>query len=363
MLHRLRERPQGDGFQGPSGRSGVGFYSMQDAVGRQLKGRHRKLKKSIQDWAMNEARWALTKDPCPKVAAAYGLERALHENGSWLPDGAGADCYVGGDAYTVMGDPLLNARRFIRCEDRLDPIKQPDRADLRKRTAPWEEAATGGITAGWAPKVRATLFDCDAMRPPVEALALVADAFRAGPVPIRMKPDKLPPLLCIGLGWGAGAAALSIQMSAHRVFHLPVPFDAPRVAPLKWQAVVVNVPDWKSWRVMEMLGHPTDFTVSQRLKILREHHDPTRADHVPAILDLVRQHVRPGVPVAVLTACGVHQRVKAALTGDLGLQGQVVAGIDTDKRPIWVGYERRPWAPHQVPSPTGRLVSFWGAKP
>ena len=338
-------------------------FSLARAVHQECARRLRSGNTSLEDWAFYEARTAAGHDPNPHVQAAFGVERALAREARKLPfDEAPPAVLVRGTppASVLRQDPDDLASQG---EVWTSALTVSDLASLAAVHPNWTAAVSGTVPARWSPMHPRSAWTGDVVRPPAEALALVADVVRGHAPPPRLGlcTAGAPAILLVGCGYVGAAQALSMMLPLHHVHHDAAPFGHQPAAARRWSAVVVNVPAAHDWQVATMLSDPSRFSVVERRAILQGNRRHRGVEHVGQLVDAAHRHLRKGCLVAVLADWSANAAVVADLS--VVLVPEIVAGIDTSMTPLWVGYEQAPWAPHGLPSPSGRLVSFWRVAP
>ena len=320
--------------------------------------------------AMQEAEWALTREPNPQVCACYAVARSLDRYQRHPFDDAVPCCFVGGRPYRSRTNLFTKAHVFADWDDNWRCIPQPDLNSVASLTPQWTALETSRtLTATWKPDYPNVAITADPMRPPVEALALVGSALTAAPnegtgtEPWSLGFDAeyaltLPAVCTFGLGYAAAVQALSAMQPSFRIYGQPAPYELREQPRRRWHATVVNLPSAHAWSVAQMLTNPDSMLMPflRRKAVLRGKH-LFATNHLEF---LVREAIHQSRGGAMLCLLGdpepYHKGLK--LLRPL-LQPKVVAGIDTSDRPIWVGYDKRPWAPFGIPRPTGKLLSFW----
>ena len=297
----------------------------------------------------------------PAVLARFGVERALDEMLVYLnnmTDNLPA-YFVAGKPFTSKGSPDFESG-CISPRD-LDAIS-------RLRVSLDDIATKGTCPATWISKDPNRKLLADVVRPPMEAIVLGSHLIRhalAGPLVAPagvygFDMNDLGPVLCIGAGLAAAAQVLSQLLPRQQVHHLPCPYFELPVVRQPWDAIVLNIPARQLWRVAGHIGMSDKTTFIRRHAVLQKKHALARPlEHVSGLLKTAVRHRVKGKPL-VLMADGEqhHEAVRRLLAAKL-VEPLVVDGIDTSERPIWVGYDKQPWAPHGLPSPTGKLVSIW----
>jgi hypothetical protein len=331
--------------------------------------------------AMDEAKWAVTRDDNPNVCARFAVDMALN----WATRSLGFDiappgCFVQGGLRPSYFDVLKNSWVWPMTKwpipDDDDGGAQPDTTtpvplmygDLAQLTKAAQNLALARclkvIPATWAPKTQSSIYICDMTRPPVEVLVVITRAMEALSPPRRsLSLISTPAALCIGAGWGGTAQALSALLPLHWVYHQPWPYHDLAMPPLDWEVVVLNVPARHQWLAAKVIGTPGEVPTRIHKKVMRGIGSNNGGKHVEL---LVKAAVSKLGPKTLLVLVADHRTYQSAL-GHLKTRAQVVPatfdGLDTEKQPIWVGYENRPWAPHGLPRPTARLMSFWTVAP
>lgn len=303
-------------------------------------------------------------EPNPVVRAAFGVERALDQGiqglpfNHWVPD-----CFLDGVAYRSCFDWLRNTAVWEPLD--WSSLSQAALSSVRKvKVSLADVAATQILRATWRPDDLTSVATCDPLRPPVEALALVANVIAPGAqgsAVCECEPQRFPSVLGIGLGFAVAAQCLSVLLPAHRVYHLPVPFERGVKTPRgPWQAVFVNIPNARAWAVADLLSQRRDTGYIERRQVLRGG-DTKGDDYIIELLQLVIKHCAQGSLLAVMGDPKPYHIALLALVERGFIVPVPFAELDTGKRGVWVDYAAGevPWAPHRIPRPTGKVVSFW----
>jgi len=227
----------------------------------------------------------------------------------------------------------------------------------------------GVVDARWSPRYSFRAYDADPIRPPMETMALIrqqvmglSDELDDLELELAVKDIQAQAALCVGLGFGVVAQAMSVMLPTFHIASLPVPYftsdhDVERLARQTWDTVIMGLPSLHAWQVANLLaGHP-EMTFIKRRNILQGHYaqgDPTA--HVPAFLELAFRFLRPGTKVVLIGDPVPYHAVLNAL------QANVEPLPDTTRRGLWVDYPEKQWAPHGLPRPTGKVLSFWRVK-
>jgi len=330
--------------------------------------RRRHVSNSVLGARSNDfANGVVYREPNPTVRARYGVERAVDERlqglvfNHLLPN-----CFVDGVGYKTGYDIITNRNRFVAtdwtCLTRIDM-----RRIRNLRSTSYQCSKTAILPATWEPEIPSSLITCDPMRPPVEVLSLVAQAIQAEVAVDGVKeysPPAFRAVLGIGLGFAFAAQALSLLVPGHRVYHQPVPYHRFDLPNEDWDAVILNIPSSHAWRVADLLSQRRDTTYLQRRAILTGKEngiDGAFVDHVIELLDVALRHCAAGRLLIIMGDPEPYHIVTRALfeTGFTIPAG--LSGLDTTDRGIWVDYPpaQAPWAPHRIPRPTGKVVSFW----
>jgi hypothetical protein len=335
--HRVRREVERFGWRSATGREGVTTRAKLFALQMQQREGH------------------------PAVLARFGVERALDELLVFLNN-----MTINLPAYFVAGKPFTRAGNpehewgCLSPRD-LDTIKRLDVPLDRIKT-------TATFPATWSAGRPSRMLRADTVRPPMEAVALAAQLIRrvlAGPSfsPFGFHEfdlDSLRPVLCIGTGFAATAQALSALLPLRHVYHLPRPLFELPVARQLWDAIIVNIPSRRSWRVAWHIGMSDRTTFVRRRAVLQTRHGiESPLGHIGNLLMKATRHRVGGKVLVLMGDPPQHHEAVSRLRAAKLVEPLVVEGIDTSERPIWVGYDKQPWAPHGLPRPTGKLVSIW----
>lgn len=310
------------------------------------------------------------REPNAHVRAAFGVERAVVENQQGLPfDQAVPDCFVRGVPYVTFVDGTTRESVF-RPDIAWQGMSREDLASLGRLDLDLDKVTTSGsMPACWRPQHPRTVEIADPMRPPMEAMALVATALlhdpilqRPRPMQLTTGPASLASVMCIGLGFAAAAQALSSMLLTCQVLHRPVPYVAEaKHPPLTPEAVVLGLPSAHAYQVASLLGGDDVESYLRRHEIRcgkQARLDPI--SHVKTLLRLAYDYRFSGRVLVVLGEPDLHHGVVRGLVEKGLVVPATLGGLDTSKQAIWIGYQgQAPWAPHRLPRPTGKVVSFW----
>jgi len=339
--------------------------------------------------SLAEARWAMKLDDNPEVCAAFAVESVLYDTARTLRfDVAPPGAWVRGEGRPAYYDALqakwtLPGTRSSqqRDEDELEeieddegsqePIREPlpfsftDIKAIRGIALDLPAAlASSSLKPSWSPRHENTTMLADVGRPPVEALVLAALASRerAPGFQTLALDQEVPSALCIATGWGGAAQAMSALLRMHRVFHLPEPYHDFEVPPVDFDLVVLNIPSRLHWVVAEALRDPGALPLLEMRSRLRRGRDQVGGGHVTRLVQQASTAMNDDTLLVVMADEKTHQQAMERLQGG-NLRKVEALGFDKDQQPIWVGYDRKPWAPHNLPRPTGRCVTFWSRTP
>ncbi len=345
--------------------------------------------------AMKEAKWAASVDDSPKACAVFAVDMALH----WSTRPLGFDipppgAYVRGEGRPSYFDALQNcwvwpvAKPKAADEDDDDlavqvvdggddiveclpeesdsttpvPLALKDLARIRRLIPDVASVrASARLPATWSPQHNHTIYTCDVIRLPVEALALVKQVVMDTTSAVTRDYSlarKNPAALCIGAGWGGTAQALSALLPLHWVYHQPWPYHDAALPPLPWEVVVLNVPSKHHWSVAEMMRNPGEVPHRTRQRVLRGHDGPG-GQHVKVLVEAALDQVAPDTLLVLLADQKTYQQAVGLLRTSPKVLPTTDLGMDTQARPVWIGYDKQPWAPHGLPRPSGRLLTFW----
>lgn len=339
---------------------------------------------TLADRAHRIAEIAKKQEPNIRILAAFAVERALAEMAHGLPfSDASPDGFVDGTAYVSQTDPVTGEvihRAWdapAGPEDATTPgawhgILPDDLTAVRALTVPWERIRSkANFPAIWAPRAPKSVYQADPVRPPVEAMVLAADVINGHLFTDHsgwMLREELlatgafrrPTVVAVGLGYAAAAQALSARLPLGRVVHRPVPYEWAKVVTGPTSAVVLGVPSLHSMAVAEMLsGHRQLTFLARRAVIEGKKTPPEFVEHVPRLLELGMVNRLAGAPLILVGDTQPHAEAVRLIRAH-GLAIPLIhEGVDSGKRGVWVGYLRPQWAPHGLPGPTSKVVSFW----
>ena len=365
-----------------------------------------KMLELVRGRAMAEATWAATRDDSPVACAVFAVDTALHWTQRPLRfDTAPPGCFIRGRGRASFYDGLkarwvwpvgnggtpdeddridLDLGDDIEEEDTLDRHKQPgddlpeepdtmmpvplmdkDLARLRRLVIDLDRVrSTGASQASWAPSVKANIYTCDVIRPPLEALLLVKHALAdLASSDASVSLAETPAAMCIGTGWGGAAQALSALLPLHWVYHQPWPYHEATSPPLDWEVVVLNVPSRHHWRAARLVATPGTVPHHIQRRILRDVERSSGGGHVKMLVEAALKHVRQGTIIALMADERTYLQASGHMRISRKVESLLVLDLDTDDQPVWVSYQQKPWTPHNLPRPSARLVSFWRGTP
>ena len=315
----------------------------------------KKWKNHLRCRALPHARWAATVEPSATACARYAVERAwsaIHVAAA-LSGRYPTPTWVAGRPHDLYGRDNPSASR---------PFGSADLARLEGISS-LLPAIPGDhvVDAVWTPTKADNLHYGDPVRPPVEALRLVADFALK-----EYGQEHRGTAVTVELGHSAGALALSvflprwiIQSTGTDALYGPWPSIKAKSPTL----VVVNIPS-DAARAAAAVMSQGEVDLEQTLRGLDQ---PRRVDGIidqlPRVEDLARPHVHPGSLLVVIgdAATGKHHHGLRYLRDHLDLVPVPVGvpGIDFQKRAFLVRYPKKPWAPYLVPPATDRVMSVW----
>ena len=214
--------------------------------------------------------------------------------------------------------------------------------------------ASGVVPARWSPGRSSPVVDCDPMRPPVEAMALIA----------AVVPASAANVVCAATGYSFAAQALSAHLPHSLVHADPTPYETSAGSPAaSFDLTVLGFPSFHQYLVAwALLGRGGDAPVTCHLgrqAIL--HGTGRRADevhHLPELLHRARVHRSPGKLLALVGDPEPHHAAVVQLLRGADIE-PTVGGLETERRGIWVDYVAPQPSRYGVPRPTGKVVSFW----
>jgi len=337
-------------------RKEVERFRRQHSAGREL----------LTEKAMEIAKNMAHRENHPLVLARFGVERAvdemarsIHSLTENLPR-----CFVNGVRLPSMDEQ----QEDWSCLGPND-LHAIQRISIPLLRIQWE----GVFPARWHSQQNISRLTADPIRPPMEALALSAAMYRATrmsssvglsfPAYWGSTTDDLgskPSILCVGMGIAGAAQALSALLPHYYVHHQASPYYALVVPRQSWDAIFVNLPAPHHWRVARYIGEQPDLPYLKRRAILQKRYSEQRPnEHVESLLRTATRHRVSGKALILMGDREQHHEAVLSLRHANMVAPLIVGGIDTSKRPVWVGYDKSPWAPHGLPSPTGKLVSIW----
>ncbi len=308
-------------------------------------------------WAQQLAGSFGSQEPNNRVRAAWAVEQAQMELSRGLSfDHAYPDLFIGGTAYQSRQNSNTGIQRLD-----WSGLHRDDLESIRHLNPTVHEDV---VSAKWAPTNSCRVYDSDPIRPPVESLALIRQQVLCEPngFDSGIYDVTSGSVLGIGLGFAADAQALSALLPHHHVHHIPVPYFTPqyemeRLTQQGWDLVVIGIPSLHFWQVAKMLSSNDNMSYLKHRAILQgKYVGGNPSAHVEEILDVASRFLKPNTTVALV---GAPEPYQVAISS---LQSSLEPLPDTSSRAVWVDYEKQPWAPHDLPRPTGRLVSFWRVK-
>lgn len=313
-----------------------------------------KWKARLLGLALPHARWATAADPSATACARYAVERAwsvLHVAGAL--SGGPPSTWVSGHPLDVYGREDPTADRSFGSTDLASLVRpQPILT-----TVPGDHV----IDAHWNPSEPGFLFHGDPIRPPIEAVKLVADIALE-----EFGQQHRGTAVTVEMGHSAGAQALSAFLPRWIVHSTGTDAIYGPWATVKAKdpsLVVVNIPS-DITRVAATVMSQGEADLEQTLRGLDQ---PRRVDGIinqlPRVEDLALSHVQQDSVLAVMGDAATHKHHHGLqYLGDhldLDAVPMGVLGIDFDKRAILVRHTKTPWAPYLVPPATDRVVSVW----
>ena len=311
----------------------------------------------------------------PAVRAKFGIERAMMEQ-SIIALAAFShsipDCWGGCQGFSSGFSNRKNEIFFDT--NTFQGLTDSDLESLQNILISLDKVRdTYNLEATWQSLEPNITLIADAMRPPMDALALVATLIKEN-IEDGVKPlhkilalqgeyRNIPPILCIGMGFFAGAQALSVWLPYYRIYSNPYPYQEKDILQWGWEAIILNIPSFHAWQVASLTWKGDDYSFSKRKAILRgDHCSKTPTAHVGKLVKLALENQAPGKPLVILGDPQPYHEAVKILKGKNVIEPLMLKHMDTSKRGIWVGYGKRPWAPHNMPSPTGKVISFWSWK-
>ena len=88
-----------------------------------------------------------------------------------------------------------------------------------------------------------------------------------------------------------------------------------------------------------------------------------RGEHVELLVNEALKHVGPKTLIVLMADYRTYQQALGHLRVNRVVTPVTFNGIDTGQQPVWCAYRQQPWAPHGLPRPTARMVSFWKVTP
>lgn len=309
----------------------------------------------------------------PFVLARFAVERVIEEQAASL---AAFSCsvpnyFVGGKGFSVHEETPRGAR--TSSPDPWTAFSPRDLNALQANRPSMVKTTKSTITATWEPTDPSLMATADVVRAPYEALALAATGIRSFLGDTWAFEDSEDwtqdlgissaaiPLLTIGLGYAAPAQALSAMLgSDFEVHSIRAPYVVQEPEPRAWQAMILSIPSAHEWNIAYQVGNTEDVTKHAWRSTLRDVGSRASTTHVRKLADLSIQYRIRGTVLVILASADTYHLVVGSLRERNLIEPLIVGSLDTSKRPTWVAYDNYPpWAPHGLPSPTGRLVSFW----
>jgi hypothetical protein len=326
------------------------------------------------------ALWALHHDAQVEVVVFFAVGYALDHLALMSSTGEDAPAlYRNGMPWASYTDPFrgptvehpTECRTAYTASD-LDRLRLLPGLVARSLSASGETCLQGT----WSPEGETRVHASDLMRPPVEALAVVAldagavevTAF-TGIVEIVPSTAVSKQVLAIGFGHQAGVQALSVMLPDASIYADAAPYHSDPIKPRAWHLLVVNVPLASAVEIAACLGsggsehQPTVREFGEvRARSLRKL--DARIDHLGGLLGRLALHAHAGCKLVVLADPQLAGAVQGQLT-DRGYRRSELA-VGTRKLPaLYTASEVHPeGAPPRLgrrglPAPTGRVVTAW----
>ncbi len=320
-------------------------------------------------------------EPNVRVRAAFGAERALYDAALGLFQDLAPDLFISGVPYMVEHDPITGASGISRwcatggsddadTESSWTGIHPMDTPSISSLQVPWDTVAQARLyPAAWTPLAFTQAYAADPTRAPIEAMVLAASAIR-GTLHYDLQAlfsvldlGRQVSVAAIGVGYAVGAQALSVMVPLAKIWNIPVAYNQAGVPTMEADAVVLGLPSRHQLAAANIAAGNRKVNLIERRKILSGQIDHlVTTTHVPDLVDLALGFRKPGTPLILVGDPACHAAAVAILNAQDLVVPLVSRCIDTSVRPVWVGYRERQWAPHGLPSPTGRVVSTWSWK-
>lgn len=217
------------------------------------------------------------------------------------------------------------------------------------------------IPASWSPLDKTRLWDCDVMRPPAEAIALVGQHIR-GNASIEIEQYSAQPskkILTHGLGFGLAAQALSAALPNDFVYHLNIPYarysDSDTRLLLRlchWDWIVIGIPSSGACAIATYLGSSLDISYKRHKAILAGAYCDDEL--IVSTRSILAACHRTGTQIALLAEPKEYHRFIQSHKAILASRAS-----EKEHNPVWVDYVMPEKTHFGLPSPGGRLVSFW----
>lgn len=321
------------------------------------------------------ALWGLTRDPAEEVVVAFAVEYVLDQLALMSSTGDDAPSLFR-NGMPCVPNPAPGASTLAQCRtaytaEDLDRLRHLPGVVAQGLAGPDETCLAGT----WFPEIETAVHTSDMIRPPVEALAVVA--LDAGAVEVSTFTAIVEigastvvgkQVLAIGLGHQAGAQALSVMLPDADIYTDAGPYHGNPVEPRAWDLLVVNIPLASTIEVAACLGSGG----SEEQPSVREFGEvrsrsrralDARVDHIPGLLARVGRHAHAGCRLTVLADPQLARVVQDALTAKGYTRSELAAG-DRRLPAVYSGGEvhpeglRRPGR-RGLPAPTGRVLSAW----
>lgn len=153
------------------------------------------------------------------------------------------------------------------------------------------------------------------------------------------------------------------MLTKAKVYSLPIPFafltstDLDRLANQNWDLIILNLPSLHALQVAWVLSNGMDVPFIKRRSIFQGSlatKEPT--SHVTSLVEIALKFKRASFPIAILgDPIPFHEALHKLKTLTEPSSGEL---FDAESKPIWVNYKQKPWVPHKLPQPTGKLLTF-----
>ena len=196
------------------------------------------------------------------------------------------------------------------------------------------------------------LYQSDTLRPPLQALRLVAEAT-----------GLHGPTLALELGHSVGPQALTALSGRSLTAYSDIFGGNPFLS--EFQGLVVLGLASQAARLTASMLCDYDLIgniAPAHIQKIQRDYPPTFAEHVPDLIFTATEALTPNGVLALVCEPQLQHKALQEIRSQ-GLVPVTLQGLDTSKKAVWVRYLEPVRTPGGLLPPSDRLVSFWGKLP